>query len=741
MSVQDKILKRLTENIRKQPKTSPYDTTAKVVRIEDGVCWVHIDGGAAETPVRMTVNAAEGDVVQVRIGGGDAWITGNGTAPPTDDKIANAAHSAAKKAATAAGNAQDTADEAMRAAARAAEQMANAVVQINSDIADLQSQIDGNVTSWFYDYDPTLQNLPASEWIAEGTESVHLGDTFYNTDNGYAYRWMSDGATPPTYSWQRIADTDVTQALAMAAAAQDTADSKRRVFVTTPTPPYDVGDLWFTGGSGDILTCLTAKAEGGSYAASDWSKMNKYTDDTRADQAWNYANTAKGAADAAQLSANAAATAASNAQTSANNAATAASNAQTSADNAGEYAVRALGNLSTVQSVVETLNWITQHGTMTLTTDTAIDPTHVYFVQDAGGDYVVGGTHYSIVREPVAADLSTYYVLSIDESLQNYVGTHLAVTDEGLWVLPAATGYKVLIATGNGTTYTTAGTYIIDAVGNIVARFGETTQIGENGKTRVEVDYHSLKLIDRRNETYFHLSDLRDAYGRLAVEDSFIADGHTRVFDLSYNASNTDYTVTVSDSSGGVAHTAIMNFLFDTAPTEGAIITATYYTTSYDAKAITFGTRLSGTVGGMSVAIGTANIASNRRSIAIGMRNSATGQGAVAIGRDCKATGEEAFAIGYETEATHHAVAQNQGTKASSLWQTAMGSYNIEDKAGKYVLIIGNGDADIRRSNAYAVTFNGDEHLALNTSAASGTVDGDLYAAITALGWGSEVIV
>lgn len=30
--------------------------------------------------------------------------------------------------------------------------------------------------------------------------------------------------------------------------------------------------------------------------------------------------------------------------------------------------------------------------------------------------------------------------------------------------------------------------------------------------------------------------------------------------------------------------------------------------------------------------------------------------------------------------------------------------------------------------------------LELNTSAAAGTVDGDLYRAITALGWGSEVI-
>lgn len=74
-----------------QPKTQPYDTTAEVRRIEDGVAWVHIAGGVDETPVRLTINAKEGDNVQVRVSGGTAFLVGNGTAPPTDDTRANIA--------------------------------------------------------------------------------------------------------------------------------------------------------------------------------------------------------------------------------------------------------------------------------------------------------------------------------------------------------------------------------------------------------------------------------------------------------------------------------------------------------------------------------------------------------------------------------------------------------------------------------------------------------------------------
>ena len=83
---------RTTDN----KKTAPYDTSATVTRIDGDTAWVHIPGGVEETPVKMTVKAKKGDSVQVRISGGRAWITGNHTAPPTDDSAADKAMQAAK---------------------------------------------------------------------------------------------------------------------------------------------------------------------------------------------------------------------------------------------------------------------------------------------------------------------------------------------------------------------------------------------------------------------------------------------------------------------------------------------------------------------------------------------------------------------------------------------------------------------------------------------------------------------
>lgn len=80
------------------PKTSSYDTPAEVVRVEDGIAWVHIPGGVAETPVKLTIDAKAGDTVQVRVGGGQAWLTGNASAPPTDDSKAKQVQAELEKA-------------------------------------------------------------------------------------------------------------------------------------------------------------------------------------------------------------------------------------------------------------------------------------------------------------------------------------------------------------------------------------------------------------------------------------------------------------------------------------------------------------------------------------------------------------------------------------------------------------------------------------------------------------------
>lgn len=150
-------------------------------------------------------------------------------------------------------------------------------------IAQIQARLDGQIENWFYDYEPTMQNYPASEWTTETTRKEHEGDLFYWKSKGYSYRFTQEDAIG-TWKWQLIQDTDITKALAAAEKAQDTADGKRRVFVVQPKPPYDIGDLWVQGGDGDIMRCKTARSESATFTDADWEKASKYTDDTKANE-------------------------------------------------------------------------------------------------------------------------------------------------------------------------------------------------------------------------------------------------------------------------------------------------------------------------------------------------------------------------------------------------------------------------------------------------------------------------
>ena len=170
-----------------------------------------------------------------------------------------------------------------------------------------------------------------------------------------------------------------------------------------------------------------------------------------------------------------AASAANAAQESAENAETAAASAQSSADLAAVHANSALDQLGIVQDVVGVLSWASEHGSFELTSDTSIQDGKVYFTYDQStGDYVP-------VVEPQASALSTYYELTVDEAMQSYIMSHLAVTSRGLWVLPNGIGsgttpssgetqadsdarqgggFKMLLASG--------GTYIYDTNGVLV---------------------------------------------------------------------------------------------------------------------------------------------------------------------------------------------------------------------------------------------------------------------------------
>lgn len=170
--------------------------------------------------------------------------------------------------------AKGIADEAQKLAqAYADKQLSDFTYVVSGDIYNLQKQIDGQIETYYYDYEPTLNNAPASKWTTETERAKHEGDLFYWKSKGYAYRFFKEGGV---WKWQLVQDTDVTKALANAAKAQDTADSKRRIFTAQPITPYDVGDTWMDGR--DILTC-TVSRQTGACQSSDWRKLNAYTDD------------------------------------------------------------------------------------------------------------------------------------------------------------------------------------------------------------------------------------------------------------------------------------------------------------------------------------------------------------------------------------------------------------------------------------------------------------------------------
>lgn len=669
-----KLMKELMETIRqKENGPQPYDTTAEVTRVEGSTAWVRIPGSDGETPVQMSINARAGDTVRVRVAGGQAWTVGNDTAPPTDDRTAEAA--------------QETANTALEDAQRAAE-----------------------------------------------------------------------------------------------------------------------------------------------------------------------------AADAAEVSAAAA-------QASAEQ-------AEESAETAHTAATSALTGLATVEDVVGTLNWISEHGTYAATSDAEAQPGKLYFTRTGSGTeadpYV-----YTVVDNPTGnpSTLGYYELTGVDEAVANYVATHLALTDEGLYIVSDASGYKYLV--------TNLGAYVISPEGNIVT----TT------------DYHSLQLADKDGNTYFYASDLRNANGYAELTEEFTGDGTTTVFNTIFYPRTTQ-TCTVTVDGIEVEFTRdYKEFTLDSAPAAGASVVITYQSSDSALKAYTIGSRSSGSrvgphsfgmgrnvtaSGYLAIALNVATTAKGNyslaeggyseangdyshaegHSIASGMYSHAEGYGTEASGKyshaeggvdgletgeasgegahsegpsiasgyrshaegkstassdyshsegwlteasgnyshvegtraessgagahaegngseasgdyshaegsatasgdyshaegsaiansnyshaegRATASGDYSHAEGSSTASGNYSHAQNWGTIAASNNQTAIGKFNVQDANNEYALIIGNGTGNgiSQTSNALAVDWDGNVHLGLDTSrTATASVDYALYEAILALGWENDVI-
>ena len=214
---------------------------------------------------------------------------------------------------------------------------------------------------------------------------------------------------------------------------------------------------------GDIVQVRVS----GSRAWLTGNKSAPPTDDAKANQARIVADQAQQKAlDSEQEAirakehADSAGRAADRAWQKAGEAETAAGEAQASATNANRAANGALTQLSVVEDVVGTLSWISEHGTYVLSQDTEVQPGKYYFERR--------GDSYNLVVNPSGDPSSEgYFELSgIDEAVTNYVATHLALTDAGLWVVNDNISYKILLASD--------GMKVYDSEGNLVASFGES---------------------------------------------------------------------------------------------------------------------------------------------------------------------------------------------------------------------------------------------------------------------------
>ena len=207
-------------------------------------------------------------------------------------------------------------------------ELGNFQALMEQQLEEMQDVVDNTIETYFAGGTPTLNNYPANEWTTEELKLRHLGDLYYDNapkgsgsgqspTSGFAFRFERTGTEGSyVYSWHQLNDNAIAQALAAAAAAQDTADGKRRTFLSQPTTAdaYDPGDMWLHATIGnytnETLVCLTAKAAGTVFQATHWGLASKYTDDT-------VANLARTEAAAAQSTATAAAAAAAAAQTAA----------------------------------------------------------------------------------------------------------------------------------------------------------------------------------------------------------------------------------------------------------------------------------------------------------------------------------------------------------------------------------------------------------------------------------------
>ena len=411
------------------------------------------------------------------------------------------------------------------------------------------------------------------------------------------------------------------------------------------------------------------------------------------------------------------------------------------------------------------------------------------------------------VTEAMQASLNALNAVSEAGDAKKVATNYLSVDNTGIMVADMTDG--VVETPSEATTrnvFIDSDSVDIRDGQTVLASFGETAQIGGDNHAHIILDDHSVQMIDAYGDAYLSFRDLRDR-GVATITETFTGDGATTQFTVELSV----YATVSATDSRDPTNTATLSsrtYTFATAPAHGSVVTIIYTTTSVFAKVFTIGSRYrSANVGPMSVSFGenisatgyasvgegvatrafgtaahsegSATTASGRSSHAEGSGSNASGAAAHAEGRDTSAGGQYAHAGGYQSSANGIcSFAHGARARAQSDGQTVFGTYNEVDGNEVYCFIIGNGTSDSARSDALALTWDGNPLLGLAPfQPTSDTVidstktyyqydfleekyvvvtnpdvseiesyyeltgtDGDLYAAVAALGWESEVI-
>ena len=321
------------------------------------------------------------------------------------------------------------------------------------------------------------------------------------------------------------------------------------------------------------------------------------------------------------------------------------------------------------------------------------------------GDKDVNRINFKMVRYYDGLDLSTFQIrinyVNANGDANYYQVTDTTIEDDSIlftWLVSSdAAAYK-------GTVSFAARLYTVEDT-NVKESFNSTIATAEVLEGIIVDEYMPPDAQQDLIALLLSQIEFPESVGKVDTTEG--ASAHGEIFnDYTHNAATGGFSHAEGNSttaSGANSHaegsdtTASSNC----AHAEGFSTTASKYYSHAEGS----NTTASGT---SSHAEGSGTTASGYYSHAEGSTTNATADTSHAEGSNTTASGYASHAEGSGTTATAGSShTEGSGTKASSANQHVQGKYNIEDTAGTYAMIIGNGTADDARSNALTVDWNG----------------------------------